>query len=106
LSATDVFILPSHQENFGIAVVEALACATPVLISNQINIWREIESDNAGYVETDDLVGTARLIERWRQTSPAQRELMRANAKECFAQRFDIRRAVDSLLEAITENPA
>jgi len=106
LSSADVFVLPSHQENFGIAVVEALACATPVLISNQINIWREIESDNAGYVETDDLVGTTRLIERWTRTSSGQRELMRANAAKCFAQRFEIQRAVDSLLEAITEKPA
>jgi glycosyltransferase involved in cell wall biosynthesis len=106
LSSADVFVLPSHQENFGIAVVEALACATPVLISNQINIWREIESDNAGYVETDDLVGTTRLIERWTRTSSGQRELMRANAAKCFAQRFEIQRAVDSLLEAITEKRA
>lgn len=101
LSAADVFVLPSHQENFGIAVVEALACATPVLISNQINIWREIESDNAGYVETDDLVGTTRLIERWLETSPEKRRLMRANAKKCFASHFDIDRATDSLLQVL-----
>ena len=48
LSAADAFILPSHQENFGIAVVEALACGTPVLISNKVNIWREIVADECG----------------------------------------------------------
>ena len=32
----DGFILPSHQENFGFAVVEALSCGVPVLISNKI----------------------------------------------------------------------
>ena len=55
LSAADAFILPSHQENFGIAVVEALACGTPVLISKEVNIWREIDADQAGYAEDDDL---------------------------------------------------
>ena len=44
----DAFILSSHQENFGIAVAEALACGLPVLISRQVNIWREIEQSNAG----------------------------------------------------------
>ena len=47
LHAAEAFILPSHQENFGIAVVEALACGKPVLISDKVNIWREIEADGA-----------------------------------------------------------
>ena len=45
LRACDAFVLPSHQENFGISVVEALAVGRPVLISNQVNIWPEIEAD-------------------------------------------------------------
>ena len=43
--ACEVFCLPSHQENFGIAVVEAMACSRPVLISDKVNIWREIAED-------------------------------------------------------------
>jgi glycosyltransferase involved in cell wall biosynthesis len=39
------FVLPSHQENVGIAVVESEACGMPMLISDQINIWREIKED-------------------------------------------------------------
>ncbi len=46
--AAEAFVLPSHQENFGIAVVEALACGKPVLISDKVNIWREIVEDGAG----------------------------------------------------------
>jgi glycosyltransferase involved in cell wall biosynthesis len=103
LSAADAFILPSHQENFGIAVVEALACGSPVLISNKVNIWREIEVDGAGYVENDDLAGTTKLIERWSRTSAAERDTMRANARDCFARRFHIDRAVDSLLSILHE---
>ncbi len=103
LSAADAFILPSHQENFGIAVVEALACGTPVLISNQINIWREIENDRAGYIDNDDLEGVKRLLQRWIQTQPEEREIMRKNARECFLQRFEINRAVDSLLRVLNE---
>ncbi|HWM24991.1 MAG TPA: glycosyltransferase [Chthoniobacterales bacterium] len=104
-SAAEAFILPSHQENFGIAVVEALACGTPVLISNKVNIWREIATAEAGYVENDDLAGTARLIERWAGTAANVRATMKENARECFIRHFEINRATDSLLVALGNRP-
>ena len=62
LRAAEVFVLPSHQENFGIAVAEALAVGAPALISNKVNIWREIESDRAGIVADDTYDGTCELL--------------------------------------------
>ena len=105
LGCADAFILPSHQENFGMSVVEALAAGLPVLVSNRVNIWREIEADRAGYIESDDLTGTTRLIERWLSTSEQEREVMRTNARKCFAQRYQIDRAVDTLLRILREEP-
>jgi len=101
----EAFVLPSHQENFGISVVEALAARVPVLISNRVNIWREIEADRAGHVESDDLAGTTRLLQRWIGTAPAEREMVRENARRCFEQRFEIDRAVESLLQILNEPP-
>ena len=90
MRAADMYILPSHQENFGISVVEALACHTPVLISNKVNIWREVEGDSAGLVEADTLEGTIRLLERWASLSVSQRESMRHRARACYQKHFDI----------------
>jgi glycosyltransferase involved in cell wall biosynthesis len=106
LSAAEVFVLPSHQENFGIAVAEGLACGTPVLISNKINIWREIEADGAGLVENDDVAGTVNLLKRWIATSDDARATMREHARKCFSNRFEIERATDSLLAVIGNPPA
>jgi glycosyltransferase involved in cell wall biosynthesis len=103
IASADVFVLPSHQENFGISVVEALAAGLPVLISNRVNIWREIDTDRAGFVESDDVAGTMRLLQRWLDTSPAEREAIRENARRCFEQRFEISHAVDSLLQILDE---
>jgi glycosyltransferase involved in cell wall biosynthesis len=99
--AADAFILPSHQENFGIAVAEALACGVPVLISNQVNIWREILQAGAGFVDTDDVAGTRRLIERWLDASPDAWQRMRLAATTCFSKRFLIDRTAESLLRAM-----
>ena len=99
----DAFILPSHQENFGMSVVEALSYGVPVLISDKVNIWREIEADRAGYTERDDLAGTTRLVQRWLHTPLPEREQMRTNARQCFTRRFEIGRAADSLLKILRE---
>jgi glycosyltransferase involved in cell wall biosynthesis len=96
--AADAFVLPSHQENFGIAVAEALACGLPVLISDKVNIWREIDADGAGLVAPDTNEGTADLLRRWLALSPTNRDQMRQTAVQCFTSRFEITQAAHSLL--------
>ncbi|MBZ8178505.1 hormogonium polysaccharide biosynthesis glycosyltransferase HpsP [Oscillatoria salina] len=50
LQDADLFVLPSYYENFGIAVAEAMAAATPVVISDQVHIWQEVQEAEAGWV--------------------------------------------------------
>jgi len=100
LQAAEVFVLPSHQENFGLAVVEALACGTPVLISNKVNIWREIEGQG-GLVGKDDLAGTKFLLKHWLDLPLDQQTAMRAATRACFARHFEVGAAVRRLVTMI-----
>lgn len=100
--AAEVFVLPSHQENFGIVVAEALACGTPVLISNKVNIWREVEQDGAGIVANDDLEGTQSLLQSWLALSNTDKQLMKERARNCFLNRFEIGKSTDSIIAALT----
>ncbi len=97
LRAAEIFVLPSHQENFGIAVAEALAVGVPSLISNKVNIWREIESDGAGIVAEDTFPGTTSLLQSYVGMSQEKKLAMRHAASRCFEQRFEIKRAASAL---------
>jgi glycosyltransferase involved in cell wall biosynthesis len=101
LRSAEVFCLPSHQENFGVAVAEALACGTPVIISNKVNIWEEVEADGAGLVCEDTAAGTHASLRRWISLSRQQRLEMGAAARECFDRRFHISRAARSYLSIL-----
>ncbi|RZM21477.1 MAG: glycosyltransferase, partial [Pedobacter sp.] len=98
----EVFILPSHQENFGIAIVEALACGKAVLISDKVNIWREIVEAGAGCVEPDTRKGVDQLLLNWISRSPKDREIMAQNAFQVYSKNFFIEKTANSLLHLIS----
>ncbi len=99
----EAFILPSHQENFGIAVVEALACGKPVLISDQVNIWHEIIQTKAGIVATDTFTGTLKLMEEWEKLTHDEQKKMGDNGKKAFDKHFTTDKAAQNLLNAISQ---
>jgi glycosyltransferase involved in cell wall biosynthesis len=95
------FVLPSHQENFGIAVAEAMACKTPVIISSKVNIWREIEGGGAGVVDDDTVEGTRRSLEAILGMSELQRREIGTAARRLYEQQFTMDVASDSLIRVL-----
>jgi glycosyltransferase involved in cell wall biosynthesis len=99
--SAEAFVLPSHQENFGIAVAEALSCGVPVLISDKVNIWREVLAHEAGIVAADTEEGTQALLQNWLRLKPEQRSVMAAQAKALFEERFTIHAMAAGLLDVV-----
>ncbi len=102
LRAAEIFVLPSHQENFGIAVAESLAVGVPALISDKVNIWREILDDGAGIVAQDTYDGTCKLLQSYLELSEEKKRAMRKRARTCFSERFEIRKAAENLLRVLS----
>jgi glycosyltransferase involved in cell wall biosynthesis len=50
LRGAAIFVLPSHQENFGMSVVEAMGAGVPVIVSDQVDLWPDVIEYDAGLV--------------------------------------------------------
>jgi L-malate glycosyltransferase len=60
LSISDLFLLPSQQESFGLAALEAMACRVPVVASSVGGLSEVIEHGRTGFLhDVDDLDGMA-----------------------------------------------
>ena len=98
----EAFVLPSHQENFGIAVVEALACSKAVLITNKVNIWREIEIGNGGIVKSDTENGIYNLLKDWIFLSDVEKRNKSTSAKKVYQNTFTIEKSAKQFLKGTT----
>ena len=103
LRAADVFVLPSRHENFGIAVVEAMASGTPVVISDQVDIHREVAEAGAGLVTTLEPADVAGAIGRLLDDPDAAERMGRAG-EALAARRYSWERVatdVEALYEEV-----
>ncbi|WP_303704778.1 glycosyltransferase [Celeribacter baekdonensis] len=105
-SGATAFVLPSHQENFGIVVAEALSVGTPVLISRKVNIWREIIEDGAGIACEDTVQDTTRMLSDFLNLPARARTQMSAQTRACYEQRFSVEAAARDLEAVLKETLA
>jgi glycosyltransferase involved in cell wall biosynthesis len=96
--AAEALILPSRSEGWPVAVVEAMAYSVPVLISNQVRIWPEIQASGGGLVATDDVDGVTELLKKWLGFSSDERESMKRKAREGYVRRFASSVALERLI--------
>lgn len=102
IRGTEAFVLPSHQENFGIVIAEAMACGTPVLTTDKVNLWREVVACGGGLIESDTPAGISRLLTRWLTTSDDDRAAMRRAARAGFEARFRMETAADTFFSLLS----
>ncbi|MCT0230733.1 glycosyltransferase [Synechococcus sp. CS-1324] len=96
--SAELFCLPSHQENFGIVVAEALACGLPVAISEPVSISAEVMAAGAGLVFSDTIQGVTEALHEWNSKTLQEKSSIALNAKALFQERFDLATLAGNLL--------
>ena len=95
LRIADALILPSHQENFGMVIAEALSVGTPVFLTNKVNLWREVIDSGAGLVSNDDQFGIDQLVGQWVNNEHLP---CIENTLKCFREKLHISQTVEKLI--------
>ena len=97
ISASIGMALPSHSENFGVALVESLSCSKPVLTTNKVNIYLEILKFKSGYISRNETNDYVKILKKFSKLKKNQLLKFNKNAKKCFKSNFDLSLKENSL---------
>ena len=98
-SGSDIFVLSSHSESFGMVIVEAMACGLPVVITNTIGIHQEITEAKAGLVVPCDVSKLSEVITQLLDDKNLAQDLGR-NGQVLAGEQFDFHKTTDKMIEA------
>ena len=101
-AAAQGLVLPSHQENFGMVVAEALSVGTPVLVSDQVALATDVMRYRCGFVEHDTLPGVRSLLRQFTQLTPDDMPSLRERALLCYKDNYQPS-TVAARMEALLE---
>jgi glycosyltransferase involved in cell wall biosynthesis len=101
-AASDIFAFPSYSENFGMTVIEAMACGIPVVISDKVGISSEIRENKAGIVvdtNVNSLYNGINLLLK----NPVLRTELITNGRRLVQEHYDINKVAGETIKAYEE---
>lgn len=99
---SDIFVLPSYSDNFGIVAAEAMASRLPVVISNRVGIYREVERNKAGIVIDANTESLYRAVKLLLENSELRKEIA-AKGRKLVEEYYDVEKVADKMIKTFEE---
>jgi len=96
--ASDIFVLSSYGENFGIAALEALACGVPVVLTKEVGLSFDVEEYSTGFIVKQDTLEISEAIEKL-LSNYNLREAMSLRGKSLVRERFNSDIITDKVID-------
>ena len=96
-SGSDIFVLPSYSENFGMTAVEAMASGLPIVISDKVGIYEEVQDGSAGIVVKTDIDSVYRGIKDL-LADPVAMQMYGQSGKKLVYALFDSEKVAASMI--------
>lgn len=87
--AAAVSVLPTSQENFGFVLFESLACATPLVVTDLVDTWRELKEHGGALIASQDPASVAEQVLRALAMPAGEREALGARARDWVLRYLD-----------------
>lgn len=100
--SSDIFILPSYSENFGMTILEALAMGLAVVVSDKVGICSDIERNRAGIVIDTQVESAYKAMKILLENSDLRRELS-INGRKLAQDCYDIDKVADKMIASFKE---
>ncbi|MCL5996017.1 MAG: glycosyltransferase [Chloroflexi bacterium] len=101
-AAADCLVMPSHYESFGMVALEAMACGTPVVVSDVGGLSQLVRHNQTGFrVQARDPAAVAGAIERLLSNEVLRRRM--GHRAACYAEDYSWIKIVDQLLGVYEE---
>jgi glycosyltransferase involved in cell wall biosynthesis len=101
LQGSDLFALTSHSENFGVAVLEAMAVGLPVLVTPNVALASVVKQHQLGYVPELDVGAIASAVQNF-LSSPEKAKKMGIQAHQLVREKYSWQRTASNLSQAYT----
>lgn len=98
LRSADVMVLPTHSENFGIVIAEALALGVPV-ITTEGTPWEDLDIYDCGWWINLSVSNLEKCISKVINTSADELEKMGRNGRKLIAEKYEIKNVANKITD-------